>query len=44
MAMEFVAQRLQVGDVILITLPEQDREVQATVVRGIEKPQGGAGS
>jgi len=37
MAIEFVAQRLEIGDVILLTLPEQDREVEATVVRGIDR-------
>ena len=37
MAIEFVVQRLEIGDVILLTLPEQDREVEATVVRGIDR-------
>jgi hypothetical protein len=37
MAMEFVAQRLQMGDVILIRLPEGDREVEATVVRAVDR-------
>jgi hypothetical protein len=31
--MEFVAQRLEIGDVVLIGLPEQENEVEATVVR-----------
>jgi hypothetical protein len=39
MAIEFVAQRLQIGDVILISLglPNQEREVEATVVREIDR-------
>jgi hypothetical protein len=37
MAIEIVAQRLQIGDVILIALPDQDREVEATVVRDIDR-------
>lgn len=37
MAIEFVAQRLEIGDVILLTLPEQDKKVEATVVRGIDR-------
>ena len=37
MAIEFVAQRLEIGDVVLITPPEQEREVEATVVRGIDR-------
>jgi hypothetical protein len=36
MAIEFVAQRLQIGDVVLIGLPEQE-EVEATVVRHIDR-------
>jgi 16S rRNA C1402 (ribose-2'-O) methylase RsmI len=34
MAIEFVAQRLQLGDVVLIDIPEQG-EVEATVAREI---------
>ena len=37
MAIEFVAQRLQIGDVILISLPNEEREVEATVVREIDR-------
>jgi hypothetical protein len=37
MAIEFVAQRLQIGDVILTSLPDQEREVDATVVREIDR-------
>ncbi len=37
MAIEFVAQRLEIGDVILVALPEEEREVEATVVRDIER-------
>ena len=37
MAIEFAAQRLEIGDVILLTLPEQDGEVEATVVRHIDR-------
>jgi hypothetical protein len=37
MAIEFAAQRLQIGDVVLIDLPEQGGEVEATVVRGIDR-------
>jgi hypothetical protein len=33
---EFVAQRLMLGDVVLIDLPDQQR-VEATVVRHIER-------
>jgi hypothetical protein len=35
MAIEFVAQRLVIGDVVLISLPEQEGEVEAMVVRDI---------
>ena len=37
MAIEIVVQRLQIGDVILIALPDQDREVEATVARDIDR-------
>ena len=33
MAMEIVVQRLQLGDVILVDIPEQGGEVEATVAR-----------
>ena len=37
MAIEFVAQRLVIGDVILIDLPDEESEVEATVVREIDR-------
>ena len=39
MAIEFEVQRLQIGDVILVELREHDGEVEATVVREIERTQ-----
>ena len=35
MAMDFVVQRLQVGDVVLADFPEHGGKVEATVVRDI---------
>lgn len=37
MAIEFEVQRLQIGDVILVELPEYDGEVEARVVREIDR-------
>jgi hypothetical protein len=37
MAIEFAAQRLEIGDVVLISLPEQESEVEAMVVRDIDR-------
>jgi hypothetical protein len=37
MAIEVAAQRLGIGDVVLIGLPEQEGEVEAMVVRDIER-------
>jgi hypothetical protein len=37
MAMDVVVQSLQVGDVVLIDVPEQGGEVEATVVRDIAR-------
>ena len=37
MAMEFVAQRLETGDVVLLDLGEGEGEVEATVVRDIDR-------
>jgi hypothetical protein len=37
MAIEFVAQRLEIGDVVLISLPEEERNVEAKVVREIDR-------
>jgi hypothetical protein len=37
MAIEFVAQRLQIGDVVLMSLPGEEEEVEALVVREIDR-------
>ena len=37
MAMEYLVQRLEIGDVVLIHLPGEEREVEAKVVRGIDR-------
>jgi len=37
MAIEFAVQRLQIGDVILTSVPGQAEEVEATVVRDITR-------
>ena len=37
MAFDFVAQRLEIGDVVLIGLPNEDGQVEATVVREIDR-------
>ena len=37
MAIEFVAQRLEIGDIVLISLPEEERKVEAKVVREIDR-------
>lgn len=37
MAIEFVVQRLQIGDVVLVSLPEQNEKVEAKVVRDIDR-------
>jgi hypothetical protein len=37
MAMEYAVQRLEIGDVLLIDLPEHGGEVEARVVRNIER-------
>ena len=37
MAIEIVAQRLEIGDVVVISLPEREGEVEAMVVRDIER-------
>jgi hypothetical protein len=37
MAIEVAAQRLEIGDVILVAPPEQDEKVEATVVRDIDR-------
>jgi hypothetical protein len=37
MAMEYAVQRLTMGDVVLIDLPEQGGEVEAKVVRAIDR-------
>jgi hypothetical protein len=37
MAFDFVAQRLEIGDVVLIGLPGEEGQVEATVVREIDR-------
>jgi hypothetical protein len=37
MAIEVAVQRLEIGDVVLVSPPQQDEEVEATVVRDIER-------
>jgi hypothetical protein len=37
MTMEYVVQRLEIGDVVLIDLPEQGGEVEAKVMRAIDR-------
>ena len=37
MAIEFAVQRLELGDVVLIDLPAQGGEVEATVAREIDR-------
>ena len=37
MAMEYAVQRLELGDVVLVSLPGQEGEVEATVVRDIDR-------
>lgn len=37
MAIEYVVQRLQMGDVVLINVSGQEQEVEATVVRAIDR-------
>jgi hypothetical protein len=37
MAIEFVAQRLEIGDVVVIGLPDVEGTVEATVIREIER-------
>ena len=37
MAIDLVAQRLEIGDVVLVSLPEQDEKVEATVIRDIDR-------
>ena len=37
MAMEYAVQRLEIGDVLLIELPERGGEVEAKVVRAIDR-------
>jgi hypothetical protein len=37
MAMEYAVQRLAMGDVVLIDLPEKGGEVEAKVVRAIDR-------
>jgi hypothetical protein len=37
MAIDFVAQRLELGDVVLMSLPDEERKVEAKVVREIDR-------
>ena len=37
MAMEYPVQRLEMGDVVLLDLPGQEQEVEATVARAIDR-------
>ena len=37
MAMQYVVQRLEMGDVVLIEFPGEEREVEAKVVRPIDR-------
>jgi hypothetical protein len=37
MAMEYAAQRLEIGDVVLVDLPDGGGEVEAIVVKAIER-------
>lgn len=37
MAFDYVVQRLQIGDVILVDVPERGGEVEATVTRDVER-------
>jgi hypothetical protein len=37
MAIEFEVQRLQIGDVVLAELPERGGEVEAKVVRAVDR-------
>jgi hypothetical protein len=37
MAIEFVAQRLEIGDVVLVGLPGEETQVEAMVVRTIDR-------
>jgi hypothetical protein len=37
MAIEVAVQRLEIGDVIVASPPDQEEEVEATVVRDIER-------
>ena len=37
MAIEVAAQRLEIGDVVLVDLSEDERQIEATVVRDIDR-------
>ena len=37
MAIDVVAQRLEIGDVVLVSLTEQHEKVEATVIRAIDR-------
>jgi hypothetical protein len=44
MAIEVVVQRLEIGDVILVSAPDQEEKVEATVARDIDRTQSTVGS
>ena len=37
MAIEFVVKRLEIGDVVPVSLPDEDEKVEATMVRDIDR-------
>ncbi len=37
MAIEVAVQRLEIGDVVLVSLPDQEEKVEATVARDIDR-------
>lgn len=37
MSIEFAVQRLGIGDVVLVDLPDEEEKVEATVVRDIDR-------
>ena len=37
MAIDVMVQRLEIGDVVLVSPPEQNEQVEATVVRDIDR-------
>jgi hypothetical protein len=37
MAIEVAVQRLEIGDVVLVSLPDQEEKIEATVARDIDR-------